>query len=69
MEQKVRRNEAEIEDEELWHSELQIEQDTERTLRQQLGELQGHVRDCEAKLSEYLARIQVSSASSSIPGY
>ncbi|XP_076006393.1 ras association domain-containing protein 8b [Genypterus blacodes] len=58
LEQKMRRNEAEIEDEEFWQNELQIEQDTERQLRQQLGELQGRLRDCEAKLSEYLARVQ-----------
>ncbi|KAF7662039.1 hypothetical protein LDENG_00247230 [Lucifuga dentata] len=58
LEQKVRRNEAEIEEEEFWQNELHIEQETERQLGQQLGELQGRLRDCEAKLSEYLARIQ-----------
>nr|XP_046235249.1 ras association domain-containing protein 8b isoform X2 [Scatophagus argus] len=58
LEQQVRRNDAEIEDEEFWQNELQIEQESERQLRQQLAELQGGVRDCEAKLSEYLARIQ-----------
>uniref|UniRef100_A0A3Q0SMM8 Ras association domain family member 8b n=1 Tax=Amphilophus citrinellus TaxID=61819 RepID=A0A3Q0SMM8_AMPCI len=54
----VRRNDAEVEEEEFWENELQIEQECERQLRQQLAELQGRVRDCEAKLSEYLARIQ-----------
>lgn len=61
LEQQVRRNDAEMEEEEFWQNEMQIEQDSERQLRQQLAELQGHVRDCEAKLSEYLARIQVRS--------
>lgn len=59
LEQQVRRNDAEMEEEEFWQNELQIEQESERQLRQQLAELQGRVRDCEAKLSEYLARIQV----------
>lgn len=53
-----------MEEEEFWHNELQIEQESEQQLRQKLAELQGGVRDCEAKLAEYLARIQVSLASS-----
>lgn len=48
-----------MEEEEFWQNELQIEQDSERQLRQQLAELQGRVRDCEARLSEYLVRVQV----------
>ncbi|XP_026216910.1 ras association domain-containing protein 8b [Anabas testudineus] len=58
LEQQVRRNDAEMEEEEFWQNELQIEQESEQQLRQQLAELQAHVRDCEDKLSEYLARIQ-----------
>lgn len=58
LEQQVRRNDAEMEEEEFWQNELQIEQESERQLRHQLAELQGHVRDCEAKLLEYVARIQ-----------
>ncbi|XP_030296334.1 ras association domain-containing protein 8b [Sparus aurata] len=58
LEQQVRRNDAEMEEEEFWQNELQIEHDSERQLRQQLAELQGCVRECEAKLSEYLSRIQ-----------
>ncbi|XP_068442903.1 ras association domain-containing protein 8b [Clinocottus analis] len=58
LEQQVRRNNAEMEEEEFWQNELQIERESERQLRQQLVELQGRVRDCEAKLSEYLAHIQ-----------
>lgn len=63
LEQQVRRNDAEMEEEEFWQNELQIEQESEQQLRQKLAELQGAVRDCEAKLAEYLALIQVSSAS------
>ncbi|XP_014845170.1 PREDICTED: ras association domain-containing protein 8 isoform X1 [Poecilia mexicana] len=58
LEQQVRRNDAEAEEEEFWQNELHIEQESERQLRQQLVELRGRVRDCESKLSEYLARIQ-----------
>ncbi|XP_029351305.1 ras association domain-containing protein 8b [Echeneis naucrates] len=58
VEQQVRRNDAEIEEEEFWHNELQIEQESERQFRQQLAELQGRIRECEAKLSEYFVRIQ-----------
>ncbi|XP_068587500.1 ras association domain-containing protein 8b [Cebidichthys violaceus] len=58
LEQQVRRNDAEMEEEEFWQNELQIERESERQLRQELVELQGRVRDCEAKLSEYLAHIQ-----------
>ncbi|XP_056132522.1 ras association domain-containing protein 8b [Lampris incognitus] len=58
MEQQVRRNEAEIEEEEFWKNELQIEQESERQLRQQLAELQSRVCGCETQLMEYLTRIQ-----------
>ncbi|XP_034434694.1 ras association domain-containing protein 8b [Hippoglossus hippoglossus] len=58
LEQQVRRNDAEMEEEEFWENELQIEQESERQLRQQLAELQGRVRDCEAQLLEYITRIQ-----------
>ncbi|XP_054910701.1 ras association domain-containing protein 8b isoform X2 [Poeciliopsis prolifica] len=58
LEQQVRRNDAEAEEDEFWQNELHIEQESERQLRQQLVELRGRVRDCESRLSEYLARIQ-----------
>lgn len=58
LEQQVRRNDAEMEEEEFWENELQIEQESEQQLWHQLAELQDHVHDCEAKLLEYLARIQ-----------
>lgn len=59
MEQLVRRNDKEMEEEEFWHNELLIEQESEQQLRVKLAELQGCVRDCEAKLEQYLARIEV----------
>lgn len=62
LEQQVRRNDAEMEEEEFWQNELQIEQESERQLRHKLAELQGALRDCEAKLDEYLARVEVSGA-------
>lgn len=58
LEQQVRRNNAEMVEEEFWQNELQIEHESERQLRQQLVELQGRVRDCEAELSEYSAHMQ-----------
>ncbi|KAM4614727.1 ras association domain-containing protein 8b [Polymixia lowei] len=57
-EQQLRRNEAEMDEEEFWQNELQIELESERQLRQQLAELHVRVRDCEARLVEYFARIQ-----------
>lgn len=59
LEQQVRRNDAEMEEEEFWQNELQIEQESERQLRHKLAELQAALRDCEAKLAEYIARVQV----------
>lgn len=53
-----------MEEDEFWQNELHIEQESEQQLRQKLAELQGGVRDCEAKLAEYLARIQVGLAPS-----
>ncbi|XP_008399148.1 ras association domain-containing protein 8b isoform X2 [Poecilia reticulata] len=58
LEQQVRRNDGEVEEEEFWQNELHIELESERQLRQQLVELRGRVRDCESKLSEYLVHIQ-----------
>lgn len=59
LEQLVKRNDKEMEEEEFWQNELQIEQESEQQLRQKLDELQGTVHDCEAKLEEYVALIQV----------
>ncbi|XP_064795532.1 ras association domain-containing protein 8-like [Oncorhynchus masou masou] len=58
LEQQLRRNEVEMSEEEFWQNELQIEQESERQLREQLQELIGRVRECKARLGEYLTRIQ-----------
>lgn len=65
LEQLVRRNDKEMEEEEFWQNELLIEQESEQQLRVRLAELQSCVRDCEAKLEQYLARIEVGVASAS----
>lgn len=59
LEQLVRRNDKEMEEEEFWQNEMLIEQESEQQLRVKLAELQSCVRDCEAKLEQYLARIEV----------
>lgn len=63
LEQLVRRNDKEMEEEEFWQNELLMEQESEQQLRLRLAELQSCVRDCEAKLEQYLARIEVGAAS------
>lgn len=63
LEQLVRRNDKEMEEEEFWQNELLIEQESEQQLRVKLAELQSGVRDCEAKLEQYLAHIEVGVAS------
>lgn len=63
LEQLVRRNDKEMEEEEFWQNELLIEQESEQQLHVKLAELQSGVRHCEAKLEQYLARIEVGVAS------
>lgn len=69
LEQLVRRNDKEMEEEEFWQNELLIEQESEQQLRLRLAELQSCVRDCEAKLEQYLARIEVGVASALAQGF
>ncbi|KAJ8411307.1 hypothetical protein AAFF_G00173130 [Aldrovandia affinis] len=59
---RVRKNEVEIEEEEFWENELQIEQENEKQLQERLQELRGRVRECEAKLADYLARVRAMEA-------
>ncbi|KAG7454517.1 hypothetical protein MATL_G00260560 [Megalops atlanticus] len=58
LEQRVRKNDVEIEEEEFWENELQIEQENEKQLQERLQELRGRIQECEAKLGDYLARIR-----------
>ncbi|XP_006633217.1 ras association domain-containing protein 8b [Lepisosteus oculatus] len=58
LEQRVKKNEVEIEEEEFWENELQIEQENEKQLREQLQDMRRRIQECEGKLAEYLAKIQ-----------
>ncbi|XP_053719317.1 ras association domain-containing protein 8-like isoform X1 [Synchiropus splendidus] len=58
LEQQVRKNNTEIEEEEFWQDEFQMELESEQLLRLQLEQLQHQLLDCEQKLSEHLVYIQ-----------
>ncbi|KAK1788908.1 hypothetical protein P4O66_015818 [Electrophorus voltai] len=58
LEQQVRRNQVEVEEEEFWASELQIERESERQLEERLQELCSRLRACEAELDQRLACLQ-----------
>ncbi|KAG8525115.1 Ras association domain-containing protein 8, partial [Galemys pyrenaicus] len=58
LEQKIKRNDVEIEEEEFWENELQIEQENEKQLKDQLQEMRQKITECESKLKDYLAQIQ-----------
>lgn len=57
LEQKIKRNEVEIEEEEFWENELQIEQENEKQLKEQLLEIRQRILECESKLKDYMAQI------------
>lgn len=57
LEQRIKRNDVEIEEEEFWENELQIEQENEKQLQDQLEEMRQKVADCEGRLKDYLAQI------------
>ncbi|KAL8219093.1 UNVERIFIED_CONTAM: Ras association domain-containing protein 8 [Gekko kuhli] len=57
LEQKIKRNEVEIEEEEFWENELQIEQENEKQLKEQLQEIRQRIMDSENRLKEYVAQI------------
>ncbi|XP_060550900.1 ras association domain-containing protein 8 [Pantherophis guttatus] len=58
LEQKLKRNEVEIEEEEFWENELQIEQENEKQLKEQLQETRQRIADCESRLRDYVAQIR-----------
>ncbi|XP_054382975.1 ras association domain-containing protein 8 isoform X1 [Pongo abelii] len=58
LEQKIKRNDVEIEEEEFWENELQIEQENEKQLKDQLQEIRQKITECENKLKDYLAQIR-----------
>ncbi|XP_054974229.1 ras association domain-containing protein 8 [Sorex araneus] len=57
LEQKIKRNDVEIEEEEFWENELQIEQENEKQLKDQLREIRQKVAECEGRLQDYGAQI------------
>ncbi|XP_076589740.1 ras association domain-containing protein 8 isoform X1 [Chaetodon auriga] len=58
LEKYVRKNEVEMEEEEFWATELQIELESERQLEERLQELQGRLQGCELDIEEKLAMVQ-----------
>ncbi|XP_062404184.1 ras association domain-containing protein 8 [Sardina pilchardus] len=58
LEKRMRRGEAEMEEEEFWASELEIERESERQLDERLQEMRGRVHDCEDDLRQRLTRLQ-----------
>ncbi|XP_029008245.1 ras association domain-containing protein 8 [Betta splendens] len=58
LEKHLRKNEVEMEEEEFWATELQIELESERQLEERLQELQGRLKGCEVEIEEKLALVQ-----------
>lgn len=59
LEKHLRKNEVEMEEEEFWATELQIELESERQLEERLLELQGRLQSCERDIEDKLAIVQV----------
>lgn len=59
LEKHLRKNEVEMEEEEFWATELQIEMESERQLEERLQELRGRLQGCELDIEEKLAMVQV----------
>ncbi|XP_028264361.1 ras association domain-containing protein 8 isoform X2 [Parambassis ranga] len=55
LEKHLRKNEVEMEEEEFWATELQIELESERQLEERLQELHGRLQGCELEIEEKLA--------------
>lgn len=59
LEKRLRKNEVEMEEEEFWATELQIELESERQLEERLLELRGRLQGCELDIEEKIAMVQV----------
>lgn len=59
LEKHLRKNEVEMEEEEFWATELQIELESERQLEERLLELQARLQSCEQDIEDKLAVVQV----------
>ncbi|XP_056273293.1 ras association domain-containing protein 8 isoform X2 [Pseudoliparis swirei] len=55
LEKHLRKNDVEMEEEEFWATELQIELESERQLEERLQELGGRMQGCEAEIKEKLS--------------
>lgn len=58
LEKHLQKNEVEMEEEEFWATELQIELESERQLEDRLQELRLHLQGCEQEIQEKLAMVQ-----------
>ncbi|XP_068595651.1 ras association domain-containing protein 8-like [Brachionichthys hirsutus] len=58
LEKHLKRNEVEMEEEEFWATELQIELESERQLEERLQELRARLQGCELDVGEKLAVVQ-----------
>ncbi len=58
LEKQVRRNKVEIEEDEFWATELEIERESERQLQEHLHELSSRLRGCDADLEQRLMSLQ-----------
>lgn len=59
LEKHLRKNDVEMEEEEFWATELQIELESERQLEERLQELRGRMQGCEQEIEDKLAMVQV----------
>ncbi|XP_068579518.1 ras association domain-containing protein 8 isoform X2 [Cebidichthys violaceus] len=55
LEKHLRKNDVEMEEEEFWATELQIELESERQLEERLQELRGRLQGCEMEIEEKLS--------------
>ncbi|XP_019749652.1 ras association domain-containing protein 8 [Hippocampus comes] len=58
LEKHLKKTEVEMEEEEFWTTELQIELESERQLEERLEELRGRLQGCEKEIEEKLAMVQ-----------
>ncbi|KAJ8002994.1 hypothetical protein DPEC_G00164760 [Dallia pectoralis] len=58
LERRLRKNQVEMEEEEFWASELQIEMESERQLQDRLEELRGRLQGTEVELGDRMALVQ-----------
>uniref|UniRef100_UPI00398F4A1D ras association domain-containing protein 8b isoform X2 n=1 Tax=Pristiophorus japonicus TaxID=55135 RepID=UPI00398F4A1D len=56
--QRIKKNAIEIEEEEFWENEWQIEQENENQLKEQLEEVSLRIGECEERLRDYTRKIR-----------